>query len=337
LFCTFRCFLEKSLVDPEEDALAQSEHEIFSKIFEDCDEETPSLDCQSIFVEGSHSEGDEYSKSADKTKVFPQGYYSTPCAKLRFNSLYGNEVLNKTVKHNDFSYMRKYKDGKITTDYQGPSSAMSREFDIDPCYEYDIEDTNDNVNLKSYSLLHSPTNATSPVSSKGDHDSINAATILSSSSSSAAASSPSYSSINICSDRSTEDERSLISNKRKFDSDYTSENRFLHPLVNFKSKQWKARNSETNLLHTVRTRNVSHWKSECEYTVSNSKCINSNNDQMFSIGNLSSIYRKSNSDTLHDEAHSSADLTFSYRMKYTRRAQTITLSTQPFGLPDSAQ
>jgi hypothetical protein len=237
MFCTFRCFPEKSLADPEDDALVQSENEFFSRIFGDCDEEIPSLDCQSTFVEGSHSEeGDECSKSADKTKVFPQGYYSTPCAKLRFNSLYGNEVLNKTVKRNDFSYMRKYKDGKITTDYQGPSSALSREFDIDTCYEHDIEDTNDNINLKSYSLLHSPTNATSPVSSKGDHDSINAATILSSSLS---ASSPSYSSINICSGWSTEDERSLISNKRQLDSDYTSENRFLHPLVNFKSKQWK--------------------------------------------------------------------------------------------------
>jgi hypothetical protein len=328
MFCIFRSFPEKSLADPEEVAWAQSEHKFFSRNFEDCDAEIPSLDCQSI-VKGSHSEkGYECSKPAYKKKVFPQGHYSTPCAKLRFNSLYGNEVLNKTVKPNDFSYMREYKDGKITTDYQSPSSALSREVDVDTWYEHDIEDTND-INLKSYSLLNSPTIATSPLSLKGAHESTNAATILSGSSS---VSSPSYSSINICSGWSTEDEHEQVNNKRKLDSDYTSENRFLRPLVNFKSKQWKAQNSETNLLHAAETRNVSDWKPEFEYTVSDLKCINSNNDQSYSLESLSYMYGEGNSDTLHDEAESSADPTFWYRVKYTRR----TLSIKPSGLPDSA-
>jgi hypothetical protein len=332
MFCIFRCFPENSLVDPGEDALSQSEHAFFSRISEDRDNEIASLDCQSTFLEGSHSgKGDEScSNRAHIKKVFPHGYYSTPCAKSRFNSLYGNEVLNNIVKPNGLPYVKKYKDKTINFDYQSPSSAVSRQLDTDTWYEHDTEDTSDNINLKSYSLLHSPTNAASPVLLKGVHESTNETNILSSPSSST------YSSINMCSGWSTDDEHEHTNHKRKLDSDYTSENRFLHPLVKFKSKHSKAQNAETNLLYITKTRNVSDWKPKCEYTVSDLKCINSNNNQRYSIENLSSIYGESNSDTLHDEAESSADLTSWYRLRYTRRTKTITVSTKPSGLPESA-
>lgn len=107
---------------------------------------------------------------------------------------------------------------------------------------------------------------------------------------------------------------------------------FLHPLVNFKPKDWKTQNAEPNLLYTAKTKNVSDWKPECEYTASDLKCTNSNNNQRYSIQKLSSIHAES----LHDEAESSADLTSWYRLKYTKRTQTITISTKPSGLPQSA-
>jgi hypothetical protein len=331
MFYIFRRYLDTSLAAPEAHASSQSEHTFHSKMFEDCDKEITSSDCQSNFVEESHSEkGDECFKPADKKEVFPHGYYSTPCAKLRFNSLYGNEVLNNVVKTNDSSHIKKHKDGAIKTHYQNTLSAVFKDYDIDTDHEHDIADTNDNIDLNSYSLLHSPTNATSPVLLKSVHESTNEATILSSPSSS----SSSYSSINICSGWSTEDEHEHINHKRELESDYTSENRFLHPLVNFKSKQWKAQNGEAKLLYTAETRNVSDWEPECDYTVSDLNCINSNSDQRYSsTANVSPIH--GDSQTLHDEAESSPGPTFWYRMKYTRRTQTITLSTKPSGLPDS--
>lgn len=330
MFCIFRCFPEKSFVDPGEDALSQSDHAFFSRIFEDHDQEIASLNCQNTFFEGSKSQkGDEScSTCEDKKKVFPHGRYSTPHAKSRFNSLYGNEVLNNIVKPHGLPYMKKYKDRTITFDYQSPSSAVSRQCDIVTSYEHDIEDTSDNTNLKSNSLLHSLTNVASPVLLKCAHESINEAYILSSPSSS----SSTYSSINICSGWSTEDEHEQINYKWNLDSDYTSENSFLHPLVNFKPKDWKTQNAEPNLLYTAKTKNVSDWKPECEYTASDLKCTNSNNNQRYSIQKLSSIHAES----LHDEAESSADLTSWYRLKYTKRTQTITISTKPSGLPQSA-
>jgi hypothetical protein len=195
--------------------------------------------------------------------------------------------------------------------------------------------------MKSNSLLHSLTNVASPVLLECAHESINEANILSSLSSSSppvllecahesineanilCSPSSTYSSINICSGWSTEDEHEEINYKWNLDSDYTSENSFLHPLVNFKSKHWKAQNAKTN---------VSDWKPECEYTVNDLKCINSNNNQRYSIQKLSSILAES----LHDEAESSEDLTSWYKLKYTRTTQTVTISTKPYGLPQSA-
>lgn len=339
MFCIFRCFPEKSFVDLGEDALSQSEHSLFSRIFEDRNMESASLKCQSTILEGSQSEkGDEScSKHADTKKVFPHEYHSTPRAKSRFKSLYGNEVLDNIVKPNELPHVKKYKDRTVTYDYQSPSSAVSRQFDTVTSHEYNTKDTSDNINLKSYSLLHSLTNAASPVLLKCVHESINEDNILSSPSSST------YSSINICSGWSTEDEHDepqilheQINYKWNLDSDYTSENNFLHPLVKFKSKHWKAQNAETNLLHTAKARNMSDWKPECERTVSDLKCINSNNNQRYSIQKMSSTYAESYSDSLHDEAELSADLASWHRLKYTRRTQTITISTKPSGLPQSA-
>lgn len=338
MFCSFRCFPEKSFRDLGEDAVSQSERALFSRIFENRNKESTSLECQSTILEGSQSEeGDEScSKHADTKKVFPYEYYSTPCAKSRFKSHYGNDVLDNTVKPDELPHLKKVKDGTVIFDYQSPSSAVSKQFDTLTSHEHDTEDTSDNRNQKSYSLLHSLTNEASPVPLKCVHESINEDNILSSPSSST------YSSINICSGCSTEDERDepqilheQINYKWNLDSDYTSENSFLHPLVKFKSKHWKAQNAETDLLYTAET-NISDWKPEYEHTVSDLKCINSNNNQRYSIQKMSSIYAESYSDTLHDEAESSADLTSWHRLKYTRRTQTITISTKPSGLPQSA-
>ncbi|PNF30327.1 hypothetical protein B7P43_G15025 [Cryptotermes secundus] len=327
-----RCFPEKSFVDLGEDAFSQSDHALFSRISEDNNKESASLQCQSTILEGSQSEkGDEScSKHADTKKVFPHEYYSTPCAKSRFKSLYGNEVLDNIVTPNELPYLKKYKDRTAISDYQSPSSAVLG----------NSEDTSDNINQKPYSLLHSLSNAASPVRLKCVHESINEDNSLASPSSS---SSSTYSSINVCSGWSTEyehDEPQILHEQINYkcnpDSDYTSENSFLHPLVKFKSKHWKEQNAETNLLYTAKTRNMSDWKPECEHTVSDLKCINSNNNQRYSVQKMSSIYAESYSDTLHDEAASSADLTSWHRLKYTRRTQTITISTKPSGCPQSA-
>lgn len=335
MVCIFRCFAEKLLVDPGEHPASQSEYAFLSDILKDPGNERVGLDCQTTFLERPHSgKGDgSCSNNADQSKLFPHGHYSTPCAKSRFNCLYGSEVLNKNVKRElpgsqihqtertvwvDNADV-KDKDKTKKLDYQSHSSALSKDTDIDTWYEHETEDTCDNTSLESYSLHYPPTNLESPMLMKGANGSTNENNILSSPPST-------YSSINIYSDWSTEDEYEQANHKRKLDSDYTSENCFLHPLAKFKSKHQKAQNADTNLLHTVKSRNVSNWKPDCEYIVNNSEYILPNTDQRYSDDNLSSICGSNT-----DEIESSADLTSWCRVKYTRRTQMIRISTKPSG------
>ena len=99
---------------------------------------------------------------------------------------------------------------------------------VDAGYAYHTEDANDNASLQQHPLEHSPKNVGSPTFTKHVHESINATNMLGSPS-------PTYSSVNTYSDLSTEDEYEQVNYKRKFDSEYTSENRFLNPLVQYKS------------------------------------------------------------------------------------------------------
>lgn len=144
-----------------------------------------------------------------------------------------------------------------------------------------------------------------------------------------------YSSVNTYSDLSKEDEYEQANYKRKFDSEYKSENRFLHPLVKYKSKHHKAENTMADLLYTVKPRNVSNWKPDYKYTVDDPEHITPNTDQRYSTENLSSICGNCGSGTLHDAVASSADPICWYRVKYTRRTQSIRISTKLSGLPES--
>ena len=329
--------------------MSHGEHAFFSEILKGSGNEVASLNCQTIFPETSHfSKGHERcSRCADVKKVFPHVYYSTPCAKSRFHCLYGNKVLNKTVKsggltgpqthqtdreqwlnNNDkVPYVEKYKDRK-KFHYQSPPSAMSKHPNVDTRYEYDTEDANDNVSLQQYPL-DSPKNIGSPAFIKHVNESTNETNIL------CPPLSSTYSSVNTCSDWSTEDEYEQANYKRKLDSEYTSENRFLHPLVKFKSKHQKAENAMTDLLYTVKSRNVSNWKPDCKYTVDDLECITPNIYQKYSNENLSSICVNCDSDTLHDAVALSADPICWYQVRYTRRTQNIRISTKLSGLPES--
>lgn len=297
-------------------------------IFRDHGNERVGFDCQTTFFEKPHSQKGDGTcpNNADVKKLFPHGHYSTPCAKSRFNSLYGNEVLNKNVKGDKFpgSQMHqteriiwvgdtevKDKDGMNKCDYQSPSSALSEGKDANTWYEHEKEDTCENTSLKSHSLHYPPTNLESPILTRGHESSI-----LSSPSST-------YSSINICSDWSTEDEYEQANHKRKLE--YSSENCFLHPLAKFKSKHQKTQNTET-----VELRNVCNWEPDCEYIVDDSKCTNPNDDESYSVDNLSICVSNT------DDIESSANLTSWCRVKYTTRTRTIRISTKPSGLTEFA-
>jgi hypothetical protein len=345
----FRRFPKKSLRNPVHDPVSHSEHTFFSEIFKGPGNEAASLNCQRVFPETFHfSKGHERcSRCADVKEVFPHGCYSTPCAKSRFHCLYGNEVLNKTVKsgltgpqrhqaergqwlNNDdkVPYVENYKDKK-KCDYQSPSSPMPKHFNVDAKYGYDTEHTNDNVSLQQYPLDYSPKNTGSPTFIKHMNESTNATNILCSPLSST------YSSVKTYSDWSTEDEYEQANYKRKPDSEYTSENRFLHPLVKFKSKHQKAENALTDLLYTVKSRNVYNQKPDCKYTVHDLECTTPNMDQRYSTENLSPTHGNCDSGTLHDAVALSADPICWYQVKYTRRTQSIRISTKLSGLPES--
>jgi len=286
------------------------------------------------------------SRCADVKKVCSHKYYSTPRAKSRFNCLYGNKVLNKTVKsggltgpqthqtkrgqwlNNDdeVPHREKYQDRK-KFDYQSPSSTIFMHSNADTGYAYHTEDANDNASLQQHPLDHSPKNVGSPTFIKHVHESTNATKMLCSPSST-------YSSVNTYSDLSTEDEYERANYKRKFDSEYTSESRFLHPLVQYKSKHHKADNAIADLLYTEKSRNVSNGKPDCKYTVDDLEHITPNIDQRYSTENHSSICGNCDSGTLHDAA-ASADPICWYRVKYTRRTQSIRISTKLSGLPES--
>lgn len=339
MVCIFRCFAEKLFADPGEHPASQSEYAFLSHILKDPGNERVGLECQTTFRKRPHSgKGDgSCSNSADQGKVFPHGHYSTPCAKSRFNCLYGSEFLNKNVKSDKLpgSQMHqtertvwvdnadiKDKDEIKTFDYPQHSSALSKDNDTDTWYKHETEDTCDNTGLKSYSLHYPSTNLQSPTFMKGVNESNNENNILTSPSSSI------YSNINIYSDWSTEDEYEQANHKRKLDSDYTSENCFLQPLAKFKSKYQKAQNANTNSSYTVTSRSVSNWKPDCEYNVDYSECINPNTDHRYSFDNLSSVCGSN-----ADEAESSADLPSWCRVKYTR-TRTIRILTKPAGLTE---
>jgi len=199
---------------------------------------------------------------------------------------------------------------------------------VDAGYAYHTEDANDNASLQQHPLEHSPKNVGSPTFTKHVHESINATNMLGSPS-------PTYSSVNTYSDLSTEDEYEQVNYKRKFDSEYTSENRFLNPLVQYKSKHHKAENAIADLLYTAKSRNVSNWKPDCKYAVGDLGHITPNIDQRYSTENHSSICGNCDSGTLHDAVASSADPICLYRVKYTRRTQSIRISTKLSGLPES--
>jgi hypothetical protein len=348
MVCIFRCFPENSLVDPGKDPLSQSKHAFFSENFKDFSNKVVGLDFQITCHERPHSEkgGGSCSNSTHVKKVFPHEYYSTPHAKSRFNCLYGNEALNKNVKNDELpesqihqtegviwvnnvdevTNVENYKHRTKKCDHQSPSSEVSKHADTDMWYEHHTEDSDDNVSVKPYSL-YSPTKSGSPVLRKSVTESTNGTNILSSPSSSA------YSSINMYSDWSTKDELEQVNHKRKLDSDYTSENRFLHPVEKFKLKHHKA---EKDLLYTAKSRNVSNWKPDCEYFTNNLEYVNPNTDQKYLIEYPPSICRHCNSDTLHDEVESSAYLTSWCRVKCTRWKQTVRVLTKPSGLPESA-
>lgn len=346
----FRYFPKKSLADPARDHGSQGEQTCFSEVsFKGPGNGAASLDCQKIFPETSQfSKGDEIcSRCADVKKVRPHKYYSTPCTKSRFNCLYGRKGLNRTVRsggligpqthqtkreqwlNNDdeIPYREKYQDRK-KFDNQSPSSAISTHSNVDTGYAYHNEYANDNASLQQHPLHHSPKNVGSPTFIKHAHESTNATNMLCSPSST-------YSSVNTYSDMSTEDEYEQASYKRKFDSEYTSENRFLHPLVQYKSKHHKAENAIADLLYTAKSRNVSNWKPDCKYTVDDLEHITPNIDQRYSTENHSSIGGNCDSSTLHDAVASSADPVCWYRVKYTRRTQSIRISTKLSGLPES--
>jgi len=194
----------------------------------------------------------------------------------------------------------------------------------DTGYAYHTEDANDNASLQQHPLDHSPKNVGSPTFIEHVHESTNTTNMLCSPTST-------YSSVNTYSDFSTEDEYEKANYKRKFDSEYTSENRFLHPLVQYKSKHYKAKNATADLLHTAKSRNVSNWKPDCKYTVDDLEHITPNNDQRYSTENHSSI--SGNCDSV--AVASSADPLCWYRVKYTRRTQSIRISTKLSGLPES--
>jgi hypothetical protein len=134
---------------------------------------------------------------------------------------------------------------------------------------------------------------------------------------------------------STEDEYDHANYKRKFDSEYTSENRFLHTTVEYTSKHHKAENAMADLLYIAKLRNVSNWKPDCKYTVDDLEHIAPNTDQRYSTENLSSIFGNCDSDTLHNAVASSVDPICWYQVKYTRRTQSIRISTKLSGLPES--
>jgi hypothetical protein len=134
---------------------------------------------------------------------------------------------------------------------------------------------------------------------------------------------------------STEDEFEQVNYKRKFDSEYTSVNQFLHPLVQYKSKHHKAENAIADLLYTVRSRNGSNWKPDCKYTEDDLEHITPNTDQRYSTENHSSVCRNCDSSTLHDAVASSADPICWYRVKYTIRTQSIRISTKLSEMPES--
>jgi hypothetical protein len=282
-------------------------------------------------------------------KVFPHGYYSTPRAKARFHCLYGNEVLNKTVKsegltglqtcqnergqwlNNDdeVPYIEKYKKRK-KFDHQSQSSAMSKRSNVDTRHEYDSEDGNDNVSLQKYPL-DSPKNIGSHIFIKHVHEKNDATNVLCSPLSST------YSSVYTYSDGSTEEEYEQANYKRKHDYEYTSENRFLHPLVKYKSRHQKAENVMTDVLYATKSRNVSDWKRDCKNGVDDFECITPNADERYSPENLSATCTNCDPGTIHNAVVSSADPICWYQVKYTRRTQRIRISTKLSGLPESKQ
>lgn len=326
-------------VDPGEHLASQSDYAFLSNILKDPGNKRVGTDCQTTFLDRPHSgkEDGSCSNSADQSNVFPHGHYSTPCAKSRFNCLYGNGVLSRNVKSDKLLGTQMHqtertvwvdnadvKDKAETEkyDYQSSSSALSNATDVDTWYKHKIEDTHINTNLKSYSIHYPPTNLESPILIKGINERTNENNILSSPSST-------YSTINIHSDWSTDDEYEQTNHKRKLDSDYTSENCFLQPLAKFKPKQ-KAQNAETNLLYTAKSRNVSNWKTDCEYIVDDSECINPNTDHRYSADNLSSICG------CNTDEETSADMTSWCRVKYTRRTRIIRIATKPSELTEFA-
>jgi hypothetical protein len=191
---------------------------------------------------------------------------------------------------------------------------------VDTGYAYHTEDANDNASLQQHPLDQSPKNVGSPTFIKHVHESSNATNMCSPSST--------YSSVKTYSDLSTEDDYEQANYKRKFDSEYTSENRFLHPLVQYKSKHHKAENAIEDLLYTAKSRNVSNWKPDCKYIVDDLEHITPNIDQRYSTEDHSSMCGNC-------DAVASTDPICWYRVKYTRRTQSIRISTKLSGLPDS--